>query len=85
MAPPVAAPKAKSSVKLISTSLPCKYFGSAKGCNFADDCKFKHDNPASVAPCKLMAAGSCQFSDKCFFRHTDLETPQSKKGIGKGS
>mmetsp|Transcript_129030 Transcript_129030/g.321737 ORF Transcript_129030/g.321737 Transcript_129030/m.321737 type:complete len:91 (+) Transcript_129030:107-379(+) len=86
MAPsPPAATKPKPGVKLLSTSLPCKYFGSAKGCNFGDACKFKHDDPHSVAPCKHMVGGSCQFGDKCFFRHTDLETPQTKKGSGKGT
>mmetsp|Transcript_92428 Transcript_92428/g.264916 ORF Transcript_92428/g.264916 Transcript_92428/m.264916 type:complete len:85 (-) Transcript_92428:84-338(-) len=84
MPPKVAAPKA-SGVKLIATSLPCKYFGSAKGCHFGDECKFKHNDPHSVAPCKHMQGGECTFADKCFFRHTDLETPQSKKGSGKGS
>ena len=26
--------------------------GSAKGCQFADSCAYKHDDPLSVAPCK---------------------------------
>ncbi|CAK0881562.1 unnamed protein product [Prorocentrum cordatum] len=73
--------------KLISSSLPCKYFGSAKGCNFGDDCAYKHNNPNSVAPCKNFASPEgCKHGDKCFYRHTDLEIPQEKvKGKGKGA
>jgi len=79
--------KGKGSGKLISSSLPCKYFGSAKGCNFGDSCAYKHNQPNSVAPCKnFTTPEGCKHGDKCFFRHTDMEVPQIKiKGKGKGT
>mmetsp|Transcript_25924 Transcript_25924/g.59907 ORF Transcript_25924/g.59907 Transcript_25924/m.59907 type:complete len:93 (+) Transcript_25924:117-395(+) len=78
-------PKATKS-KVVSSTLPCRYHGSAKGCHAGDTCAFKHDDPLAVAPCKLVnQPGGCKFGDGCFFRHTDLEKPQSKKGSGKGA
>mmetsp|Transcript_62466 Transcript_62466/g.183122 ORF Transcript_62466/g.183122 Transcript_62466/m.183122 type:complete len:90 (-) Transcript_62466:199-468(-) len=83
--PSTSSPK-KAGAKLLSTTLPCKYFGSAKGCNFGDDCVYKHDDTTYVAPCKNHGARQCKFGDKCFFRHTELESPKkSLKGGGKGS
>mmetsp|Transcript_58225 Transcript_58225/g.162348 ORF Transcript_58225/g.162348 Transcript_58225/m.162348 type:complete len:89 (+) Transcript_58225:83-349(+) len=83
---PPKATKPKAVCKVISSSLPCKYFGSAKGCSFGEGCAFKHDDPLAVAPCKSMLdGGSCKFGDGCFFRHTNLDTAQTKvKGKGKG-
>lgn len=78
-------PKAAPKCMLISTSMPCQYFGSAKGCHFGDECKCKRSDPHSVAPCKNQQGGTCQFGDKCFFRHSDTEVPQTKKGSGKGT
>mmetsp|Transcript_51210 Transcript_51210/g.132104 ORF Transcript_51210/g.132104 Transcript_51210/m.132104 type:complete len:89 (+) Transcript_51210:138-404(+) len=85
MASKAPGPKPKATSKLLATTLPCKYFGSAKGCNFGDDCVYKHDDPTYVAPCKNFGAGQCKFGDKCFFRHTDLDKPKKEKGSGKGS
>mmetsp|Transcript_3054 Transcript_3054/g.5096 ORF Transcript_3054/g.5096 Transcript_3054/m.5096 type:complete len:90 (-) Transcript_3054:200-469(-) len=82
--PPKAAPKPKA--KVIASSLPCRYFGSAKGCQFGDSCAYKHTDPLAVAPCKNFSSpGGCQFGDGCFFRHTDVDKPQTvTKGKGKG-
>mmetsp|Transcript_96360 Transcript_96360/g.167321 ORF Transcript_96360/g.167321 Transcript_96360/m.167321 type:complete len:90 (+) Transcript_96360:90-359(+) len=80
--PPKAA--AKSKAKVISSSLPCRYFGSAKGCQFGESCAYKHNDPLAVAPCRNFVAGTCTFGDKCFFRHADTDKPQTEKPKGKG-
>mmetsp|Transcript_82522 Transcript_82522/g.230102 ORF Transcript_82522/g.230102 Transcript_82522/m.230102 type:complete len:88 (-) Transcript_82522:6-269(-) len=83
---PQGAAKPKATCKVISSSLPCKYFGSAKGCMFGDSCAFQHKDAHAVAPCKwMLESGTCKMGDGCFFRHIDLKMPQTKvKGKGKG-
>mmetsp|Transcript_40456 Transcript_40456/g.77683 ORF Transcript_40456/g.77683 Transcript_40456/m.77683 type:complete len:93 (+) Transcript_40456:94-372(+) len=77
--------KGKGGSKLLASSLPCRYFGSAKGCHFGDNCAYKHNEPNAVAPCKLFSTPEgCKHGDQCFFRHTNLDVPQVKKGSGKG-
>lgn len=48
--------------------LPCKFFGSAKGCS-SSMCPFSHSNPNSVAPCSFHQRGFCEKGEACTFRH----------------
>lgn len=68
--------KLKTGGKLLYTSVPCKYHGSAKGCRMGEDCMYSHSDPHFIAPCKHFAAGHCDHGDECFFRHTDMHIPQ---------
>eukprot|EP01084_Bolivina_argentea_P033363 61708_1 len=49
----------------------CKYFGSAMGCSYGNECWFSHSNPNSVALCRNK--DNCKFGNKCRFRHEEWE------------
>uniref|UniRef100_K3X822 C3H1-type domain-containing protein n=1 Tax=Globisporangium ultimum (strain ATCC 200006 / CBS 805.95 / DAOM BR144) TaxID=431595 RepID=K3X822_GLOUD len=64
-------------------TIPCKFFGSAMGCKFGDECKFIHDESllnkeegkiATVGkvaiPCKFFnTPEGCKYGDDCQFVH----------------
>lgn len=61
--------EAATSAAPVDADLPCKFFGSAKGCSSGDDCQFSHDFPNSVPPCTFKQKGGCLREDSCHFRH----------------
>lgn len=65
-------------------TIPCKYFASAMGCKFGNDCKFLHDESARASqeevrkvdiPCRYFnSANGCRFGDDCQFVHIKDES-----------
>ena len=53
---PAMAPKATSTV--LFNTLPCKFFGSAKGCAKGQACEFVHNRPQQVSGLAALAAGA---------------------------
>lgn len=65
-------------------AVPCKFFGTAMGCKFGNECKFLHeeqvaqdgDAPAKKVdiPCRFFnTPGGCKFGDECQFVHVAEE------------
>ena len=53
----------------------CRFYGSAKGCKYGNNCNFSHNNPQSVPLCRNMQLyQSCSFGNQCSFRHQYYNT-----------
>ena len=67
------------SPRRVSSTVPCKYFGSAKGCALGDGCAYMHGNPNTVPQCRMFASpGGCKHGDGCFFRHVSMDEADSE-------
>ncbi|CAH0481987.1 unnamed protein product [Peronospora belbahrii] len=69
------------------TNVMCKYFGTAMGCKFGDDCRFSHDEAASKVdqaaetltkkvdiPCQYFnTLEGCKYGNECSFVHEKTE------------
>ncbi|KAL4157633.1 hypothetical protein PRNP1_006650 [Phytophthora ramorum] len=69
------------------TKFPCKYFGTAMGCKYGDECRFTHDETASNTedraetpkkkvdiPCRFFnTPEGCKFGEECSFIHQKTE------------
>ncbi|KAJ0402874.1 hypothetical protein P43SY_000488 [Pythium insidiosum] len=74
---------------------PCKYFGTAIGCKYGDECKFIHDESLVAEadgdagakpvkkveiPCKFFnTPDGCKYGDDCQFIHEKLEVAEEEK------
>ncbi|KAG6615505.1 RNA-binding protein NOB1 [Phytophthora cinnamomi] len=76
------------------TNVPCKYFGTAMGCKYGDECRFTHDEAAAKsdedAPKKKVdilcrffnTPEGCKYGDDCSFIHEkaeEAETPAAEE------
>ncbi|EEY60575.1 RNA-binding protein NOB1 [Phytophthora infestans T30-4] len=68
------------------TNIPCKYFGTAMGCKYGDECRFTHDEAAAASaedgaetprkkvdiPCRFFnTPEGCKYGDDCSFVHEE--------------
>ncbi|GMF13965.1 unnamed protein product [Phytophthora lilii] len=73
------------------TNIPCKYFGTAMGCKYGDECRFTHDEAAANGesgaeapkkkvdiPCRFFnTPEGCKYGDECSFIHEKTEEAES--------
>ena len=58
---------------------PCRFYGSARGCNRGAYCKWNHSRPDSVPSCRHYSSSTgCKFGSSCKFRHDELEQSTSE-------
>ncbi|OWZ07429.1 RNA-binding protein NOB1 [Phytophthora megakarya] len=69
------------------TNIPCKYFGTAMGCKYGDECRFAHERTAADCeegdiapkkkvdiPCRFFnTPEGCKYGDGCSFVHERTE------------
>ncbi|RLN68261.1 hypothetical protein BBJ29_000844 [Phytophthora kernoviae] len=69
------------------TNFPCKYFGTAMGCKYGDECRFTHNEAAEKGedgaeapkkkveiPCRFFnTPEGCKYGDECSFIHEKIE------------
>mmetsp|Transcript_114544 Transcript_114544/g.356727 ORF Transcript_114544/g.356727 Transcript_114544/m.356727 type:complete len:386 (-) Transcript_114544:115-1272(-) len=49
--------------------VPCRFFGSMRGCTLGDECSFSHQEPNSVEPCGFLLHAGCLKAACCSYRH----------------
>mmetsp|Transcript_24850 Transcript_24850/g.51674 ORF Transcript_24850/g.51674 Transcript_24850/m.51674 type:complete len:222 (-) Transcript_24850:132-797(-) len=49
--------------------VPCRFFGSMRGCIRGDACGFSHHEPNSVEMCRFLQRGGCLKAASCSYRH----------------
>lgn len=69
------------------TTIPCKYFGTAMGCKYGNECRFTHEDPALVngegvpkkvdVLCRFFhTPEGCKYGSDCSFIHEDKENEE---------
>ena len=68
------------SVMAYASGTLCIYHGSARGCQYGNNCTYSHSNPDSVPICQYYKLFNCAFGNECRFRHPlrtqDTYTPR---------
>lgn len=49
--------------------VPCRFFGSMRGCIRGDACGFSHHEPNSVEMCRFLQHAGCLKGASCLYRH----------------
>eukprot|EP01084_Bolivina_argentea_P300304 517780_1 len=61
------------------TEQHCRFYGSAAGCRYGNNCKFSHSYPQHIPICKYFKRNQCKFGYRCKFRHLlKAEYPKMK-------